>query len=439
MHSAAVQVQGREKWGSYGGFLFAAIGSAVGIGNIWRFPYVAGENGGGAFLGIHLIVVFTFGLSFMVLEFALGRYYQTSVIVALQKIKKRFAWVGVAMVAVTFAILSYYMAVLGWILSYFAMYATGTVVSFEEYTQSWYPVLSFAVIAAVNYLIIRAGVSKGIETVSKYGILLFVAILVPLAAIGMALPGAGEGVAFYLTPDATALSDPQVWAAAFGQAFFSLSIGMGVLLTYGSYLGQKRSVLPSSLVIICADTVIGFVAGLMVFSFVFSSGANPAEGTTLVFKVLPQAFSAIELGAVIASLFFVLLLLAGVTSSISMFQLPVSALEDSLGFSRRKAASIIGIAAFVAGLPSALSYSPLDLSVAGAAVLDLVDDAAADYGLSVVGAAFAIAATWFLDKKILTEQVNLYSRFRIPAGLVSFARIALPVLIVATLLTQLAG
>lgn len=419
--------------------MFAAIGSAVGIGNIWRFPYVTGENGGGAFLAIYLVVVFTFGLSFMVLELVLGRYYQTSVISALRGIRRRFAWVGALMVAVTFGILSYYMAILGWILSYFVMYAAGSVMSFEEYSQSWYPLLSFAVIAVVNYLIVRTGVSRGIERVSKYGILLFVAIMVPLTAIGFSLPGAGSGVEFYLTPDATAFSDPQVWSAAFGQAFFSLSIGMGVLLTYGSYLGQKRPVLQSSLVIIGADMAVALVAGLMIFSFVFSQGANPAEGTALVFKIMPQVFSAIELGAVIAPLFFVLLLLAGITSSVSMFQLPVSALEDSLGFGRHKAAGIIGIAAFAAGLPSALSYSAVDLQLDGTAVLDIVNDAVGNYGLPVVGAVFAITATWFLSSRFLAEQVNLYSRFRVPAGLVSVARVALPLLVVATLLTQVAG
>jgi NSS family neurotransmitter:Na+ symporter len=434
-----VQVSGREKWGSYSGFIFAAVGSAVGIGNIWRFPYVTGENGGGAFLAIYLVVVFTFGLSFMVLELVLGRYYQTSVISALKSIRKRFAWVGAAMVAVTFAILSYYMAILGWILSYFVMYATGSVMSFDEYSLSWYPLLSFAAIAVVNYLIVRSGVSKGIERVSKYGILLFVAIMIPLTAIGLTLPGAESGIAFYLTPDATAFSDPQVWAAAFGQAFFSLSIGMGVLLTYGSYLAQKRPAIPSSLIIIGADMVVALIAGLMVFSFVFSQGANPAEGTTLVFRVMPQVFSVMELGAVIAPLFFVLLLLAGITSSVSMFQLPVSALEDSLGYSRRKAAGIIGIAAFAAGLPSALSYSALDLQVAGMAVLDVVNDAVGNYGLPIAGAAFAIVASWFLDRKLLAEQVNLYSRVRIPTWLVTFARVALPVLVVATILTQIAG
>ncbi len=433
-----MQVQGREKWGSYGGFIFAAVGSAVGIGNIWRFPYVTGENGGGAFLAIYLVVVFTFGLSFMVLELLLGRYYQTSVVSALKNIRRRFAWVGALMVAVTFGILSYYMAILGWILSYFAMYATGTAMSFEEYSQTWYPLLSFAIIAVVNYLIVRSGVSSGIERVSKYGILLFVAIMVPLTAIGLSLPGADRGVEFYLTPDATAFSDPQVWSAAFGQAFFSLSIGMGVLLTYGSYLAQKRPVVQSSLLIIGADMAVALVAGLMVFSFVFSQGANPAEGTTLVFRIMPEVFSTIEFGAVIAPLFFVLLLLAGITSSVSMFQLPVSALEDSRGFGRRKAAGIIGIAAFAAGLPSALSYSALDLQVAGGAVLDFVDYAVGNYGLPIAGAVFVIAAGWFLGNKFLTEQVNLYSRFRVPAGLVAVARIALPLLVVATLLTQIA-
>lgn len=434
-----MQVQSREKWGSYGGFIFAAVGSAVGIGNIWRFPYVTGENGGGAFLAIYLVVVFTFGLSFMVLELLLGRYYQTSVISALKNIKKRFAWVGALMVAVTFGILSYYIVILGWILSYFVMYATGTTMSFEEYSQTWYPLLAFAVIAGINYLIVRSGVSRGIERVSKYGILLFVAIMIPLTAIGLSLPGAERGIEFYLTPDATAFSDPQVWSAAFGQAFFSLSIGMGVLLTYGSYLAQKRPVLQSSLLIIGADMAVALVAGLMVFSFVFSQGANPAEGTTLVFRIMPEVFSAIEFGIVIAPLFFVLLLLAGITSSVSMFQLPVSALEDSLGFGRRKAAAVIGIAAFAAGLPSALSYSALDLQVTGRAVLDVVNGAVGNYGLPIAGAGFVIATSWFLGRKFLTEQVNLYSRFRVPAGLVSVARVALPLLVVATLLTQVAG
>jgi NSS family neurotransmitter:Na+ symporter len=431
--------QTRERWGSYAGFLFAAIGSAVGIGNIWRFPYLVGTNGGGTFLLTYLLVIFTFGLAFMVLELLIGRYYQTSIVSALAGIRKRFRWVGIFMVAVTFAILSYYMVVLGWILSFFVSYLMGQTLDYDAYFGSLYPLVSFAAIAAVNYAVIRTGVRRGIERLSKYGVLLLIATIIPLAAIGMALPGAQGGLSFYLEPDVLAVSDPGVWATAIGQAFFSLSIGMGVLATYGSYLGEKRSLLSSSIIIIAVDTAVAFVAGLMVFSFVFSQGMDPAEGTTLAFQVMPAAFSSIEFGMVIGTLFFLLLLLAGVTSSVSMFQLPVATLQDTLKMSREKAAAVIGVAAFLAGLPSTLSYSSVGLDIAGAPFFDVLDTLIGTYGIAVAAVAFSLVTLWFIDRKKLIEQANMYNRVRIPAWLVTVVKVELPVLIIATVATQVIG
>lgn len=431
--------QTRERWGSYAGFLFAAIGSAIGIGNIWRFPYLAGSNGGGTFLLTYLLVVFTFGLAFMVLEFVIGRYCQTSIVSALASIRKRFRWVGILMVAVTFAILSYYMVVLGWILSFFVSYLFGQTLDYDAYFGSLYPLASFAAIAAVNYAVIRAGVRSGIERLSKYGVLLLIATIAPLAAIGMSLPGAQDGLSFYLEPDALAVADPGVWAAAIGQAFFSLSVGMGVLATYGSYFGEKRSLLSSSMVIIAVDTSVAFVAGLMVFSFVFSQGMDPAEGTTLAFRVMPAVFSSLEVGVALGALFFLLLLLAGVTSSVSMFQLPVSTLQDMLGMGKERAAAVIGVSAFVAGIPSALSYSSIGLDINGTPFFDLLDTFTGTYGIAVAAVAFSLVTLWFMDKNKLLEQANMYSRARIPAWLVTVVKVALPVLIIATVATQVIG
>jgi NSS family neurotransmitter:Na+ symporter len=199
---------------------FAAIGSAVGIGNIWRFPYIVGENGGGALLITYLIIIFTFGLSFMTLELAVGRYYKPSIITTLSNIRKKFKWIGALIVSVTFVLASYYMIVIGWILSFFVITVLGLDTPFDEYTSSFYPVLSFFAVAIINYLIIRLGVSRGIEKISKIGVIILIGIMIPLSIIGMTLEGAEKDINFYLTADFSKLSNPNVWSVAFGQVFF---------------------------------------------------------------------------------------------------------------------------------------------------------------------------------------------------------------------------
>ncbi len=244
----------------------------------------------------------------------------------------------------------------------------------------------------------------------------------------------------FLTPDFTKSITPEVWSVAFGQAFFSLSIGMGVLLTYGSYLQDiKKPLFKSSIIIILADLSIAIIAGIMIFSWVFSHNLDPAQGIPLIFQVMPSLFFELEfLGIVVGSLFFFLLLLAGITSSLSMFQVPVSAIQDTFNYSKKKASYLILILVLVAGLPSALSYSQINLSLNNIPILDIVDSAFGTYGIAISAAIFSVIVTWFIDNRKLIEQANLYlsrnSKINIPENIIYVIKFGLPILIILTII-----
>lgn len=433
----------RERWNSYPGFIFASIGAAVGIGNIWRFPYIVGENGGGAFFLTYIIVLFTFGVSFMMLEFVVGRYYKTSVVESMKKIHKRFRYAGIIIVGITFSILSYYLVILGWVLSFFFLMIFGINLSFNDYTNSLFPILSFLGISIINFIIIKADIRKGLERISKIAVLFLIGIIIPLTLLGMSMPGAEKGIKFFLTPDFAKSVTPEVWSVAFGQAFFSLSIGMGVLLTYGSYLEDiKKPLLKSSIIIILADLSIAIISGLMIFSWVFSHNLDPAQGITLIFQVMPSIFFELEfLGTVVGSLFFFLLFLAGITSSLSMFQVPISAIQDTFNYSKKKASYLILVLVLITGLPSALSYSQVKLSLNNIPILDIVEPVFGTYGIAISAAIFSIIVTWFIDKKKLIEQANLYlsrnSIIKIPGNIVYVIKFGLPILIMLTIIVGL--
>lgn len=275
---------------------------------------------------------------------------------------------------------------------------------------------------------------------SKIGIVLLIAIIVPITLLGLSQQGSEEGLSFYLTPDFAALAEPKSWAAAFGQAFFSLSVGMGVLLVYGSYLKQDRSILTSSIIIIVADLAIAFMAGLMIFSFVFANNLQPNQGATLVFQVMPTIFSGMEnYGVIFGGLFFFLLLLAGITSSISMFQVPVSTLEDTFKIGKSKATAIIASLLSISGLLPALSYSSFNLHIGDIAFFDLYDLVFGTYGIAISGAIFSVIATWFMDRTRLLEQVNMKSPLKVPVGVLTLLKFLMPSLIAITLLSQIIG
>jgi NSS family neurotransmitter:Na+ symporter len=299
-----------------------------------------------------------------------------------------------------------------------------SVFQFNDYTNSLFPILSFLGISIINFIIIKTDISKGLERISKIAVLLLIGIIIPLTLLGISMPGAEKGIEFFLTPDFAKSVAPEVWSVAFGQVFFSLSIGMGVLLTYGSYLQDiKKPLLESSIIIILADLSIAIIAGIMIFSWVFSHNLDPTQGIPLIFQVMSSIFFELEfLGIVIGSLFFFLLLLAGITSSLSMFQVPISAIPDTFNYSKKKASYLILVLVLIAGFPSALSYSQINLSLNNIPILDIVDSALT-YGI-------AISAAIFIDKKKLIEQANLYSssnKIKIPENIVQLIKFGLPI------------
>src|SRR3990172_928359 len=395
----------REKWSSSIGFILASIGSAVGIGNIWRFPYIVGINGGGAFLIPYLIAVFLFGLPLMILEFAIGRHFQTSVVPAFGAIRKRFRIAGFFLVFVMVMILSYYLVITGWVLAYSFFFIIGEPVPFSLFTGSYYPLLSFLISAGICFFVVRAGVKQGIERLSEVLIPLLFVMLLLLLFFALSLPGAAQGIEFYLTPDFSKLSDPFVWSAAFGQAFFSLSVGTGIMLTYGSYM-RKEKITKSASIITVSDLFIAILGGFVIFPIVFSFGLDPASGVNLAFVALPPVFQEMSYGNLLGSVFFLLLSFAALTSAVSMLEVPVATLIDSYGFERKRATSIALLIIVLIGLPSALSYTALKFELFGTPLLDIKDFVFGTTGIIIAGLVLSLIAGWFIDQKIIFDQIG---------------------------------
>ena len=424
-----------EVWSSNFGFILACVGSAVGIGNIWRFPYIVGENGGGAFLIPFIIIIASFGVILMVLEFAVGRMYKSSIVKGLSNIRKNFKWAGVFITIVALSVLSFYLVILGWVASFFILNLGQTFVEFDEYSNSYFPVISFFAVLAVTFIIIRKGITSGIEKFNKIGILLLIGIIVPLAVYGLTLEGSKEGLEYFFQPDFDKIDEPRIWASALGQAFFSLSLGSGSLLTYGSYL-RRHSLIRSSSIVISANTAISIIAGIMIFSFVFSVNVNPTEGIPLIFEVLPAVFADLSFGFLIGSVFFFLLLIAGLTSAVGLFQVPNASLQDSFHISNKKSSIIIALIVMAVGLPSALSYSQLDLKVFGILFLDLMDHVFGIYGITISELVFVVIVTWFINKKKILEHVNASSKLNIPQNVITIIKYLIPPVIVFTIISS---
>lgn len=426
----------RERWSTGLGFILASIGSAVGIGNIWRFPYIVGANGGGAFLLPYLISVFLFGVPLMMLELAVGRHLQTSVGPAFRAIGRRFFPAGVAIVAIVSLILSYYLVVTSWVLAYALFFALRRPVDFDAFTGSCYPLLFFFLSGLIVYATVRSGVREGLERISRIVIPLLVVILLFLVGFSLLQPGAAEGVAYYLSPDVSLLSDPMIWGAAFGQAFFSLSVGMGILLTYGSYL-EKADLFRNATVIAVADVLIAILAGFMIFPLVFSFGMDPAAGVNLAFVTLPTVFAGIPFGWVLGMLFFAMLFLAALTSAASMLEVPVATVIDLYGSTRQKATLLVFGAIVLLGLPSALSYTGLRLELFGTPLFDLSDYYFGTLGLICSGLIVSIVAGWFVDPAWLFGELGGSPRMQ--RAYLVLVRFCIPAVLFATLLSQIFG
>jgi NSS family neurotransmitter:Na+ symporter len=427
-----------EQWSSKIGFLFAAIGSAVGIGNIWRFSAVVGQNGGGAYLIPYLIAVFLFAMPLMILELAMGRYFRATVVSAYRNVRPRFYVIGWLLCAILFIVLSYYLVITGWTLGYVVISATGEMTSFAQFTGSYQPVLFFTLVTLATGTVVSIGVQKGIEKISMVMIPICVVILIGMAIIVTTLPGFAAGMQFFLTPDFSVLSDPLIWSAAFGQAFFSLSVGGGILLTYGSYVASEEKIPRSALIITLTDLFVALLAGAVIFPIVFSFGFAPTIGAELAFSTLPKAFAQMPGGQIISVAFFFVLFFAALTSSISMLEVNVAAVREALGWTRLRTALFLSLGILIVGMPSALSYSAVNLTVTGVRVLDYLDETVGTLGLPIAALLTAVTFTWFLHRSVLESQIDGtggVTRFVLP-----LCKFVIPaVLIVTMALRLLAG
>ncbi|WP_300302409.1 sodium-dependent transporter [Ferrovibrio sp.] len=397
----------RGQWSTSLGFVLAALGSAVGIGNIWRFSYVVGENGGGAFIVVYLLAVIGLGVPLLIAELAIGQRARANAVAAFEQISGAvpWRWTGWLGIVAGVTILSYYPVITGWVARYGWIYlaeglpnsgGAGFAAFFEGFIAD--PVQSviwFGAVLAAAAVVVAAGVERGIERASRILMPVFVALVILLAGYGLSLPGATRALAFMFAPDWNVLREPKTYLAAVGQAFFSIGLGMGILVTYGSYLPNNARLPRAACVIAAGDTIIALIAGLMIFPAVFTLGLEPTHGPTLAFVVLPEVFAALPAGRWIAVAFFLLLLVAALTSVIAMLEVPVSLVMEKWQWPRPAAVFVVAAVAFASGIPAALGFGVWrDVLPVSIPWLDLTDDFASTIVLPLSGIAIALFAGW---------------------------------------------
>ena len=410
---------GRGTWGTRTGFILAAAGSAVGLGNIWGFPTQVGQGGGGAFVVIYLLCVIFICFPIMVGEFAIGRRTLQSPVGSFSTLKPRTAWwlVGGLGVLTGAGILSFYSVIAGWTIAYVWFTLTGQVGGdqqaigqfFTEFTAKPLPSIALSlVMLTATALIIVGGVRAGIERVTKALMPSLILLLLILAGRAVTLPGAAEGLAYYLRPDLSRLLDISLYRAALGQAFFSLSLGMGAMITYGSYLGKREGIAAAAIWVVVLDTSIALLAGFIIFPSGFSiPGFDPSSsGPGLIFTVLPRLFASLPGGQLFGGAFFLLLTLAALTSTVSLLEVPVAHCVDALGWSRRRAVAVVTTGVFALSIPSALGNGAVPLlsamPVVGVDFLSLMAAVWNDFALPIGGllTAIFIGWVWRVDKAL---------------------------------------
>ena len=377
-------MQKRSSFSGKLGFVLAAAGSAVGLGNIWRFPYLAAKYGGGTFLFIYLILAVTFGFTLMTAEIAIGRKTGLSAIGAFTILDKRFKFLGNLASAVPIIIFPYYSVIGGWVVKYFFVFVTGSghAAAGDSYftdfiSGTFEPIGWFFLFIAVTAVIVGFGVEQGIEKVSKFMMPILVLLTLFVALYGLTIDGAMDGLSYYLKPHMADVSAKTI-LAAMGQLFYSMSLAMGIMITYGSYMKKEDHLESSVRQIEIFDTGVAFLAGLMIIPavFAFSGGDSSAlqAGPGLMFITLPKVFGNMKFGNVVGTVFFLLVFFAALTSAISLMETIVSILRDKLGWTRKGTCVFVTILALVMGVPSSLGFGPLNfISWMGMSVLDIMD------------------------------------------------------------------
>ncbi len=442
----------REKFSSRLGFILISAGCAIGLGNVWRFPYIVGQYGGAAFILIYLAFLVVFGLPIMTMEFAVGRASQKSIAESFQTLEPKgtkwhwFSWVGMAG---NYLLMMFYTTITGWMFAYFFKMAKGDFVGqtveevtsqFGAFTGNAPLVVGFMILSvAIGFLICSFGLQKGVEKITKTMMLALLAIIVILAIRSVTLSGAGEGLKYYLVPDFARMKEQgigEVVFAALGQAFFTLSIGMGSMTIFGSYISKDRRLAGESLSIAVLDTFVAFCAGLIIIPACFAYGIEPGAGPGLIFQTLPNLFNAMPGGRVWGSLFFVFMIFAAVSTIVAVFENIISFAMDK-GMSRKKACLVNFFAITILSLPCALGFNVLSFITplgAGTGILDLEDFIISNNILPLGSLVYVLFCTnkkygWGWDNFI--KEANEGKGLKFPTALKIYAKYILPVILVA--------
>jgi NSS family neurotransmitter:Na+ symporter len=408
----------RDSFGSRLGVIAAAAGSAVGLGNIWRFPYILGENGGGAFLIIYLVIVFSIGIPVMMSELVIGRRSQRNPVGAFKTLAPRKPWflVGTMGIVAAFMILAFYTAVAGWTLEYIYQTLIGGFVGkssaelssmFESFrSESLRPALWFSVFMLATSGIVLGGVRRGIEKSTKIMMPLLFVLLIAMCIKALTLPGAAEGVEFLFRPDFSKITGNTV-LMALGQAFFSLSIGMGTLITYGSYIPKDNKLGSTAVQVSMVDLLVAVLAGIAIFPAVFAFGISPSSGEALTFIVLPGIFQQMTGGMIFSFAFFVLLAIAALTSTISVLEVIVAYFSEQLNLSRRTAIIIATASMFILGIASSLSWGVMSgVKLFGLNIFDLFNYTTANILLPLGGLLIVAFLGWFFKGRETKDELS---------------------------------
>jgi len=407
------------------GFVLAAAGSAVGLGNLWRFPYLAAKHGGGIFLLVYAILSVTFGFTLMIAEIAIGRKTGLSAIGAFKKLNKKCSFVGYFAAIIPALILPYYSVIGGWVIKYLTVFVSGNASAaaetnyFAGFTaNTWQSLLFFAVFIGLTAVVVLFGVEKGIEKVSKIMMPVLVVLSLGIAAyvcISSGIKGQWEGIIYYLKPDFSHFSIMTV-VSALGQLFYSMSLAMGIMITYGSYMKKDVNLASSAHQIEFFDMGIAFLAGLMIVPMSVSAGGEMEQGPALMFKVLPKVFSGMGpvLGNVIGTIFFILVLFAALTSSISLMETVVSIIQDRFHIGRKTTCLIVLGFSFLVGLPSALGFGVLSgIKPLGKDILNFFDFITNSVMMPLVAIMTCIVVCYVIKPKAIIEEVEISGKFKL--------------------------
>lgn len=444
----------RENFGNRFGVLVAMAGSAIGLGNLWRFPYLVGSYGGAAFVFVYIFCVFLLCLPIFMSEVVVGRRSHANAYGAFKKLAPgtKWKWLGAVSVVTPIIVVSYYSVVGGWSVEYFFKsltleFTAGTTQSemgtmFGRFISSvWAPITGHTIFLLLTAFIIIAGVKSGIEKFGKVMMPLLFILIIFIAVRAATLPGAGEGLKYLFQPDFSKI-DASVCAAALGQAFFSLSLGVGTILTYGSYVSKNENIIASSTYTATADFMFAMLASCAIMPAVFAFGLNPQEGPGLVFETLPFIFANMPLGWLVAILFFLALIVAALTSSISLYEVGVAYLVEEKKFSRRGASILVFVVAWVLGILCSLSFGPLsDLKIFGQTIFNFFDKLSANVLMPVGGLLLVIFVGWVMKKADVVDELTnggALSGNRRVSGIIYFLiRYVCPLAVAAVFLTAL--